>query len=114
MFHNFSPHDGLIFLQLRDTLIGEDTDYAAQQRARLDRRAAEEEELMTRVPLRKKELANLKAAHRVGMSGGALLDDFADDISKLFQACLHRLRHHASAHLCHANNCSGDPHRLLL
>ena len=69
---------------------------------------------MTRVPLRKKELANLKAAHRVGMSGGALLDDFADDISNLFQACLHRLCHHGSAHLCHANIHSGDLQRLLL
>ena len=68
---------------------------------------------MTRIPLRKKELANLKAAHRVGLSGGALLDDFADDISNLFQARPHQLCDQGSAHLCLANIHSGDIPSLL-
>ena len=62
---------------------GEETEQAARQRARLDRRAAEEEELMMRVPLAKKELKGMRAAHRAGLSGGALLDDFADDVADL-------------------------------
>lgn len=72
--------------ELREQRAGEDHDNAAKQRARLTRRAEEEEELMMRVPLGKKELKNLKAAQRAGMAGGALLDDFADDVADLVQA----------------------------
>jgi hypothetical protein len=72
-------------MQLRELRAGEDHDNAARQRARLDRRAEEEEELMMRVPLGKKELKSLKAAQRAGMAGGALLDDFADDVADLVQ-----------------------------
>ena len=70
-------------LQLRETLAGEETEQAARQRARLDWRAAEEEELMMRVPLAKKQLKGMRAAQRAGLSGGALLDDFADDVADL-------------------------------
>jgi hypothetical protein len=57
----------------------------ARARARLEARAAQEEELMTRVPLTKAERKNLKAQRRAGLSGGTLLDDLADDIAGLVQ-----------------------------
>ena len=38
-----------------------------------------------RVPLNKQERKQLKTAHRGGMAGGALLDDFADEIGHLVQ-----------------------------
>lgn len=79
-------------MQLREVRAGEETEQAARQRARLDRRAAEEEELMMRVPLAKKELKGIRAAQRAGLSGGALLDDFADDVADLVKAGLY-LRH---------------------
>ena len=63
-----------------------DNSYMARQRERLLRRAAEEEELMMRVPLAKKELKGLKAVqNKAGFSGGAMLDDFADDVADLVQ-----------------------------
>lgn len=70
-------------MQLHEVRAGEETEMAAKQRVRLERRAAEEEEMMMRVPLGKKELKELKAARRAGMAGGALLDDFADDVADL-------------------------------
>lgn len=70
-------------VQLRGVRPGEETEQATKQRERLDRRAAEEEELMMRVPLKKKELKGMRAAQRAGLSGGALLDDFADDVADL-------------------------------
>lgn len=75
-------------IQLRETRAGEETEQAARQRARLDRRAAEEEELMMRVPLAKKDLKGMRAAQRAGLSGGALLDDFADDVADLVKVCM--------------------------
>ena len=39
-----------------------------------------------RVPLSKQEKSRLKSARRAGMAGGALLDDFADEIGHLVQA----------------------------
>ena len=60
---------------------------AAQQRARLDRRAAEEEELMMRVPLSKKELKAVRKNQRSSLAGGSLLDDFADDVADLIEVC---------------------------
>ena len=38
-----------------------------------------------RVPLSKQERSQLKSARRGGMAGGALLDDFADEIGHLVQ-----------------------------
>ena len=38
-----------------------------------------------RVPLNKQERKQLKTARRGGMAGGALLDDFADEIGHLVQ-----------------------------
>ena len=76
-------------LQLREMRAGEETEQATRQRARLDRRAAEEEELMMRVPLAKKELKGMRAAQRAGLSGGALLDDFADDVADLVKVRPH-------------------------
>ena len=66
-------------------MLGEETAGAAAQRARLEQRAAEEEDLMIRVPLSKQERRQLKANRRAGMSGGALLDDFADEVADLVQ-----------------------------
>ena len=40
---------------------------------------------MARVPLSRAERAGLKQARRAGMAGGAMLDDFADDIAGLVQ-----------------------------
>ena len=51
----------------------------ARQRERLEKRAAAEEELMMRVPLAKAELRSMKAARRQA-AGGALLDDFGDEV----------------------------------
>ena len=78
--HTFYKTDDM---QLQEVRVGEESEKAAKQRARLERRAAEEEELMMRVPLGKNELKELKAARRAGMAGGALLDDFADDVADL-------------------------------
>lgn len=39
--------------------------------------------LQIRVPLSKEERKNLKAQRRAGLSGKALLDDFADDIADI-------------------------------
>ena len=40
---------------------------------------------MARVPLSKTERKNLKAQRRAGLSGGVMLDDFADDVADLIQ-----------------------------
>lgn len=69
-----------------------DDAYAARQRERLLRRAEEEEELMMRVPLAKKELKGLRAVQKKGgFSGGAMLDDFADDVADLVQVHKHQI-----------------------
>ncbi len=44
---------------------------------------------MARVPLSKTERKNLKAQRRAGLSGGVMLDDFADDVADLIQVLLH-------------------------
>ena len=64
---------------------GASTDAAAMLRTRqgLAARAAEEEDLMLRVPLTKDERRRLKSARREGMAGGALLDDFTADVAGL-------------------------------
>lgn len=45
---------------------------------------------MMRVPLAKKELKGMRAAQRAGLSGGAMLDDFADDVADLVKVVLNR------------------------
>lgn len=72
--------------QLRDAPAGGDSAGLLRARARLAARAAEEEGLFTRVPLSRAERQGLKAARRAGLAGGALLDDFADDVAGLVQA----------------------------
>ena len=63
--------------------VGMDTADALRTRQRLAARENVEEELMIRVPLSKEERKSLKAQRRAGLSGKALLDDFADDIADL-------------------------------
>jgi U3 small nucleolar RNA-associated protein 3 len=63
--------------------VGMDTVDALRTRQRLAARENVEEELMIRVPLSKEERKSLKAQRRAGLSGKALLDDFADDIADL-------------------------------
>lgn len=63
--------------------LGMDTVAALRQRQRLAARDAVEEELMVRVPLSRQERKQLKAQRREGLSGKALLDDFADDVADL-------------------------------
>ena len=75
----------LCALQLRTSAAGEEGAGLARARARLEARAAQEEELMARVPLSRAERQNLKQQRRAGLSGGAMLDDFADDIAGLVQ-----------------------------
>ncbi|KAK9829724.1 hypothetical protein WJX72_007528 [[Myrmecia] bisecta] len=72
--------------ELRAGPAGGDTAGAIRQRHRLEARAAEEEDLMIRVPLSKEERKRVKAQQRAGLSGKALLDDFADDVADLIQA----------------------------
>jgi hypothetical protein len=73
---------------------GEEGAGLARARARLQARAEQEEELMARVLLSRGERQGLKQARRGALAGGALLDDFADDIAGLVQAraraaCMH-------------------------
>jgi U3 small nucleolar RNA-associated protein 3 len=63
--------------------VGGDTAAMARGRARLRERDEVEEDLMIRVPLSREERRRLKAQRRDGMSGKALLDDFADDLAGL-------------------------------
>ena len=79
-------------LQLRERIGEEETAGLQRAKARLAARAAQEEELMARVPLSKTERKNLKAQRRAGLSGGVMLDDFADDVADLIQVaspCVH-------------------------
>lgn len=63
-----------------------DTFAALKEKQRMEARAREEEELMVRVPLTKEERKRLKAQQRAGLSGRALLDDFADDVAGVLGA----------------------------
>ena len=58
-----------------------------RHRQHLEARAAEEEDMFTRVPLSREDRRRLKADMRAGLAGqGAMLDDFADDVAGLVQA----------------------------
>jgi U3 small nucleolar RNA-associated protein 3 len=63
--------------------LGMDTAAALRDRQRMAAREAVEEELMVRVPLTREERKRMKAQRRAGLSGKALLDDFADDVADL-------------------------------
>lgn len=63
---------------------------ARRVRERLAARAEQEEDQMTRVPLSKDERKRMKAARRADLAGGAMLDDFADDVAHLVKV-LHTL-----------------------
>jgi U3 small nucleolar RNA-associated protein 3 len=65
---------------------GMDTAAAIRERQRLAAREEVEEELMIRVPLSKEERKRLQAQKRAGLSGKALLDDFADDVADIVAA----------------------------
>lgn len=65
--------------------LGMDTAAALKERQRQAAREAVEEELMVRVPLSREERKKLKAQRRAGLSGKALLDDFADDVADILQ-----------------------------
>ena len=57
-----------------------------RHRQHLEARAAEEEDMFTRVPLSREDRRRLKADTRAGLAGqGAMLDDFADDVAGLVQ-----------------------------
>lgn len=83
-------------LQLRasSAVAGNETLEALRHRQRLEARAAEEEDLMVRVPLSKEQKKQLKADRRVNLSGAAVMNDFADDVADLVgvSILLHRHR----------------------
>ncbi|PRW45524.1 Something about silencing 10 [Chlorella sorokiniana] len=62
---------------------GLDTAAALRERQRLAAREDVEEELFIRVPMSKEERKRLKAHRRDGLSGKALLDDFADEVADI-------------------------------
>ena len=66
--------------------LGMDTVAALRTRQKMAAREAIEEDLMVRVPLGREERKQLKAQRRAGLSGKALLDDFADDVADLIGA----------------------------
>jgi hypothetical protein len=74
-------------VQLRASVLpGEDTAAMKRQRAHLSARAAVEEDMMQRVQLSKEERRRLKGARRSALSGGAMLEDFADDVAGIVEA----------------------------
>ncbi|KAK9904141.1 hypothetical protein WJX75_005357 [Coccomyxa subellipsoidea] len=73
--------------ELRASVLpGEDTAAMKRQRAHLSARAAVEEDMMQRVQLSKEERRRLKGARRSALSGGAMLEDFADDVAGIVEA----------------------------
>ena len=104
----------LLCAQVRERIGEEETAGLQRAKARLAARAAQEEELMARVPLSRGERKNLKAQRRAGLSGGVMLDDFADDVADLIQVitCNHRQRVQcwrmtslSSADICSITQC---------
>ncbi|DBA96237.1 TPA: hypothetical protein ACH3X3_002431 [Trebouxia sp. C0006] len=70
-------------LRASSAVAGNETLEALRHRQRLEARAAEEEDLMVRVPLSKEQKKQLKADRRVNLSGAAMMNDFADDVADL-------------------------------
>lgn len=72
-------------MQLRasNVVAGNETLEALRHRQKLEARAAEEEDLMVRVPLSKEQRKKLKADRRGNLSGAAMMNDFADDVADL-------------------------------
>ena len=66
-----------------NVVAGNETLEALRHRQRLEARAAEEEDLMVRVPLSKEQRKKLKADRRGNLSGAAMMNDFADDVADL-------------------------------
>lgn len=62
---------------------GNETLEALRHRQKLEARAAEEEDLMVRMPLSKEQKKQMKADRRVNLSGAAMMNDFADDVADL-------------------------------
>ena len=73
------------WMQLRasNVVAGNETLEALRHRQKLEARAAEEEDLMVRVPLSKEQRKKLKADRRGNLSGAAMMNDFADDVADL-------------------------------
>ncbi|KAG2499555.1 hypothetical protein HYH03_002500 [Edaphochlamys debaryana] len=67
----------------RAAVAGLDSAAALRTRARLEARAAVEEDMFSRVPLSKDEAKRLRQQRRAGMSGAAMLEDFGDEVADL-------------------------------
>ncbi|KAF5836525.1 hypothetical protein DUNSADRAFT_5813 [Dunaliella salina] len=106
----------------RHALPGLDSSNAIKMRQRLEMRAAEEEDMMTRVPLSREQVKALKSQRRAGMSTSGFADDFADDVADLVDAAgVTEASHPADACCCTfllddeiwsecAKRCPGAPH----
>lgn len=70
-------------LRASNVVAGNETLEALRHRQKLEARAAEEEDLMVRVPLSKEQRKKLKAERRGNLSGAAMMNDFADDVADL-------------------------------
>ncbi|GFR45262.1 hypothetical protein Agub_g6368 [Astrephomene gubernaculifera] len=67
----------------RTAVAGLDSVAALRTRAKLEARAAVEEDMFIRVPLSKDEAKRLRQQRRAGMSGAGLLEDFGDEVADL-------------------------------
>ncbi|KXZ45808.1 hypothetical protein GPECTOR_50g602 [Gonium pectorale] len=67
----------------RAAVAGLDSAAALRTRAKLEARAAVEEDMFVRVPLSKDEAKKLRQQRRAGMSGAGLMDDFGDEVADL-------------------------------
>lgn len=101
----------VVQLRASTATAGNESMEALRHRQRLEARAAEEEDLMVRVPLSKEQRKQLKADRRHNMSGSAMMNDFADDVADLVgvspvstlclkQKRLHRICMWVSARQC--------------
>ena len=97
-------HAAGVQLRASSAVAGNETLEALRHRQRLEARAAEEEDLMVRVPLSKEQKKQLKADRRVNLSGAAMMNDFADDVADLVGVSSLSLQHftglYKSVHLC--------------
>ncbi|GIL48552.1 hypothetical protein Vafri_5040 [Volvox africanus] len=67
----------------RAAMAGMDSLAALRTRAKLEARAAVEEDNFIRVPLSKDEAKRLRQQRRAGMSGAGMLEDFGDEVADL-------------------------------